>query len=79
MSPPPDTRRSKTGAAPCRQPGPGLIVGFVEQDRRQLYYISAAYLSDGRILHVHRKVYLPTYRLFDDARFFAARRGVSRL
>ena len=24
-----------------------------------------------RVLHVHRKVYLPTYRLFDDARFFA--------
>ena len=48
-----------------------LIVGFVEQDARQLYYIAAAYLSGGRVVHVHRKVYLPTYRLFDDARFFA--------
>src|SRR5919199_653826 len=49
-----------------------LIVGFVEQDARYRYYIAAAYLSRGRVMHVHRKVYLPTYRLFDDARFFAA-------
>ncbi len=48
-----------------------LVIGFVEQDARYNYYIAAAYLSDGRALHVHRKVYLPTYRLFDDARFFA--------
>lgn len=49
-----------------------LIVGFVEEDARHRYYISAAYLSSERVVHVHRKVYLPTYRLFDDARFFAA-------
>ncbi len=48
-----------------------LVIGFVEQDARYNYYIAAAYLSDGRALYVHRKVYLPTYRLFDDARFFA--------
>lgn len=47
-----------------------LVVGLPEVDARFRYYISAAYLSGGRILHVHRKVYLPTYRLFDDARFF---------
>ncbi len=49
-----------------------LIVGFIEQGSRDLYYISAAYLARGETVHVHRKVYLPTYRLFDDARFFAA-------
>jgi len=49
-----------------------LVVGFVEEDSRSRYYVSAAYLSNEQILHVHRKVYLPTYRLFDDARFFAA-------
>jgi predicted amidohydrolase len=48
-----------------------LIVGFIEQDPRYRYYIAAAYLSDERVVHIHRKVYLPTYRLFDDARFFA--------
>ncbi len=48
-----------------------LVVGFVEEDARYRYYIAAAYLSEGRVIYVHRKVYLPTYRLFDDARFFA--------
>ncbi|MDE3088456.1 MAG: carbon-nitrogen hydrolase [Chloroflexota bacterium] len=48
-----------------------LVVGFVEEDARHRYYIAAAYLSEGRVVSVHRKVYLPTYRLFDDARFFA--------
>ena len=48
-----------------------LVIGFVEEDTRHRYYIAAAYLSEGRVVYVHRKVYLPTYRLFDDARFFA--------
>ncbi len=49
-----------------------LVIGFVEQGPRELYYISAAYLSHEQVVHVHRKVYLPTYRIFDDARYFAA-------
>lgn len=48
-----------------------LMVGFVEEDTRSRFYISAAYLSGGQIVHVHRKVYLPTYGLFDEGRFFA--------
>ncbi|MBN2045034.1 MAG: hypothetical protein JW757_08450 [Anaerolineales bacterium] len=49
-----------------------LVVGFVEEDLRSRYFISAAYLSDGKVVHVHRKLYLPTYGLFDEGRFFAA-------
>ena len=48
-----------------------IVVGFVEEDPRNRFYISGAYLSAGRILHIHRKVYLPTYGLFDEGRFFA--------
>jgi NAD+ synthase (glutamine-hydrolysing) len=48
-----------------------LVVGFVEAERRYRFYIAAAYLSGGQIVHVHRKVYLPTYGLFDEGRFFA--------
>ncbi len=48
-----------------------LLVGFVEEDTRNRFYIAAAYLSKGEVLHVHRKVYLPTYGLFDEGRFFA--------
>ena len=48
-----------------------LVVGFVEEDVRNRFYIASAYLSRGQVLHVHRKVYLPTYGLFDEGRFFA--------
>lgn len=47
-----------------------LVVSFVEIGERSRYYISAAYLSQGTITHVHRKVYLPTYGLFDEGRYF---------
>ena len=48
-----------------------LIVGFVEADKRQKYYIAGAYLSGGEMVHLHRKVYLPTYGMFDEGRYFA--------
>lgn len=48
-----------------------IVVGFVEEDVRNRFYIASAYLSRGELLHVHRKVYLPTYGLFDEGRFFA--------
>jgi NAD+ synthase (glutamine-hydrolysing) len=48
-----------------------IEVGFVDEDRRHRFFISAAYLSKGEVLHVHHKVYLPTYGLFDEGRFFA--------
>jgi NAD+ synthase (glutamine-hydrolysing) len=49
-----------------------MVVGFVEEDSRYRFYISAAYLSDGKVVHVHRKVYPPTYGIFDERRYFAA-------
>lgn len=48
-----------------------IVVGFAEEDVRNRFYISSAYLSLGKVVHVHRKVYLPTYGLFDEGRFFA--------
>jgi NAD+ synthase (glutamine-hydrolysing) len=48
-----------------------VLVSFVEEDDAHRFFISAAYLSRGAIVHRHRKVYLPTYGLFQDARFFA--------
>ncbi len=48
-----------------------IAVGFVEEDNRNRFYIASAYLSRGEVLHVHHKVYLPTYGLFDEGRFFA--------
>ncbi len=48
-----------------------LVVGFVLEDERNRFYIAGAYLSDGVVVHVHKKIYLPTYGLFDESRFFA--------
>jgi NAD+ synthase (glutamine-hydrolysing) len=48
-----------------------LVVGFVDEDSRSRFYIASAYLSGGEVVHVHHKVYLPTYGLFDEGRFFA--------
>lgn len=48
-----------------------ILVGFVEEDDRHRFFISAAYLSAGEFVHVHRKAYLPTYGLFEEGRFLA--------
>ncbi len=48
-----------------------VVVGFVDEDARHRFYISSAYLSGGKVLHIHHKVYLPTYALFDEGRFFS--------
>jgi len=48
-----------------------LVVGFVEEMEKGLFYNSAAFLSKGKILHIHRKVFLPTFGMFDEARFYA--------
>ena len=48
-----------------------LVVGFVDEGPRHRFYIANAYLSQGEVVHVHHKVYLPTYGLFDEGRFFA--------
>jgi predicted amidohydrolase len=48
-----------------------LVVGFVEADQRQKFHIAAAYLSGGELVYLHRKVYLPTYGMFDEGRDFA--------
>ncbi len=49
-----------------------LIVGFVEHTDDHQYRIASAYLEDGRIVHVHHKVYLVTYGLFDEGRYLSA-------
>jgi predicted amidohydrolase len=53
-----------------------MLVGFVDEDSRHRFYIAAAYLSQGKVVHIHHKLYLPTYGLFDEGRFFAPGRSV---
>jgi predicted amidohydrolase len=59
--------RLATAAGPA-----SVIVSFVEESEDHRLFIAAALLEAGEVAHVHRKVFLPTYGLFDERRFFAA-------
>jgi len=52
--------------------GLSAVVSFVEESADHRLFIAAALLEDGEVRHVHRKLFLPTYGLFDERRFFAA-------
>jgi predicted amidohydrolase len=49
-----------------------IVVGFVERGRDGRVYNATAFLEDGRVLGVHRKVHLVTYGMFEESRDFAA-------
>ena len=46
-------------------------VGFVERTSAGRFYNSFAFLEDGAVLDVHRKVHLVSYGMFDESRDFA--------
>src|ERR1035437_3929849 len=52
--------------------GMSAVVSFVEEAADHRLFISAALMEDGEVRFVHRKLFLPTYGLFDERRFFAA-------
>lgn len=47
------------------------VVGFAEAGRVHTYN-SAAYLERGAVRHVHRKLYLPTYDIWEERKHFTA-------
>ena len=48
-----------------------IAIGFVEVTNDYRFFNSGLYLEGGEIRHLHRKVYLPTYGLFDEQRYLA--------
>lgn len=48
-----------------------LVAGLVEEAPDHRFYNAAFYFEGGELKHVHRKVYLPTYGLFDEMRYMA--------
>ncbi len=48
-----------------------LVAGLVEETPEYRFYNSAILFDAGEIRHVHRKVYPPTYGLFDELRYLA--------
>ncbi len=67
-------RRGAELLQPLRQASRGIdvIFGFVEETDDHRFLPAAAYLHHGEFAHVHHKVYLVTYGLFDEARDLAA-------
>ncbi len=49
-----------------------LVFGFVEDLPDGNHCNSLAWLSGGECVHVHRKIYLPTYGMFEEGRYFAS-------
>jgi predicted amidohydrolase len=47
-----------------------IVVGFAENTRLNTYN-SAAYFEGGTLVHVHRKLYLPTYGVFEERKHFS--------
>jgi predicted amidohydrolase len=59
------------GALPTALRGsPDVVVGLVDLGLDGVPYNAAVHVRDGAPLFRHRKVYLPTYGMFDEGRFF---------
>ena len=56
--------------APLAAGGISALFGFHERHGASTYN-SAAYVEHGEVVHVHRKLYLPQYRDFEEASLFA--------
>lgn len=55
--------------------GPVAVVGLVERGEDELVYNTAVALRGDEVLTRHRKVYLPTYGMFEEGRHFAPGRS----
>lgn len=48
-----------------------MAIGMPLEEPGPRFYNAGLYLEAGEVKHVHRKIYLPTFGAFDDARYFA--------
>jgi len=49
-----------------------VVAGWVERTPGSVHHNTAGCFLNGRLAHRHRKVYLPTYGMFDEGRYFGA-------
>ncbi len=52
-----------------------IICGAIEEDERGAVYNAALLFEDGTVKYTHRKVYPPTYGIFEEGRYFTAGRA----
>lgn len=48
-----------------------IVAGFAEEDEKYTVYNSAILLEDCAIKGIHRKIYPPTYGIFEEYRYFS--------
>jgi NAD+ synthase (glutamine-hydrolysing) len=48
-----------------------MAIGLPVEEPGPRFYNAALYLEAGQVKHVHRKIYLPTFGAFNDARYFS--------
>jgi predicted amidohydrolase len=52
-------------------PDTDVLVGFYEDGLGVHSYNAASYYSGGKLVHTHRKLYLPTYDIFEERKHFS--------
>jgi predicted amidohydrolase len=59
--------------APLKEASKGIsiVLGLVESAANHGVYNSAVFLEDGSLRHIHRKIYPPTYGMFEEGRYFS--------
>jgi predicted amidohydrolase len=76
----PALARASTGpelAKLAEAAGPVTVAaGFIEKGENGRFYNAQALLRDGRLLHVHRKVNLPTYGRLEEGNYFTPGRRI---
>lgn len=48
-----------------------IICGGVEEDKNAAVFNAAFVFEDGELIHTHRKLYPPTYGIFEEMRYFS--------
>jgi predicted amidohydrolase len=66
----------RLGALAAATDNLSAVISFVEESADHRLFIAAGLFEDGELRHVHRKLFLPTYGLFDERRFFAQGDGL---
>jgi predicted amidohydrolase len=54
----------------------GIVAGFIEESDEYGFFTVSVYFEGGGIVGLHRKVYLPTYGMFDEGRYISPGRRV---
>jgi predicted amidohydrolase len=54
-----------------------ILFGLVIESQDHRIYNASLYLSGGRMLSEHRKIYLPTYGAFEEGKYFARGESIS--